>query len=116
MLSQVCVQYKMSTYPIMLQYGEQQMIILHVRETDSIFDLLSEIVSKTDLDIANDTAVVYDSVDLTEVERHSTLANNNIWEGSLLTATVRATNTASMLLYIKNLHGETFSFRCAPNW
>jgi hypothetical protein len=102
----------------MLQYGEQQAFILQVKESDRILDLQSEMVSKTGYDVARGVAIAYNGIDLDELDRQSTLAENDMWEGATLTATA-SVNTAeygSMRIIVKTLRGQTFTVQCAPDW
>eukprot|EP00953_Heterococcus_sp_UTEX-ZZ885_P038800 19905-Heterococcus_DN1.PRE.1 len=84
----------------------------------SILYIESEIVSKTGYDIARGVAIAYNGIDLNELDRQSTLADNDMWEGATLTATA-SVNTAeygSMRIIVKTLRGQTLTVQCAPDW
>jgi hypothetical protein len=114
----VCFKDELPTYPVELQYGDQQVCILQVRETYAVLDVLSEAARTTGLNIANDVVVAYNGIKFHQDNWHSKLADNNIWEGATLTAITQTDTTepGSMDVYYKNLRGVTQKVRCTADW
>eukprot|EP00953_Heterococcus_sp_UTEX-ZZ885_P038798 19904-Heterococcus_DN1.PRE.1 len=115
---EVCFKDELPAYPVELQYGDQQVCILQVRETDAVLDVLSEAARTTGLNIANDVVVAYNGIKFNQDNWHSKLADNSIWEGATLTATIQTDTTepGSMDVYYKNLRGVTQKVRCTADW
>jgi hypothetical protein len=115
----VCFKDELPTYPIELQYGEQQVCILQVRETDAVIDVLSQITGKTGLNISDGVVVMYNGISFNQANWLTKLADNNIWEGATLTATSTSqtdiTEPDSMQVFCKDLRGKTLTVRCTPN-